>query len=74
MQKKLYKELWNLRFQKMLALEEQSIQDYEKILSECTKQNIQGTVKGRLKQVISDEMTHAKLVNELIQIVNRQGE
>lgn len=74
MQKKLYKELWNLRFQKMLALEEQSIQDYEKILSECTKQNIQGTVKGRLKQVISDEMTHAKLVNELIQIVNCQGE
>lgn len=74
MQKKLYKELWRLRFQKMLALEEQSIQDYEQILKECTQENIQGTVKGRLKQVISDETAHVKLVQELIQIVNSQGE
>lgn len=74
MQKKLYKELWRLRFEKMLTLEEESIQEYEQILQECTQDNVQGTVKGRLKQVISDEAAHVKLVQELIQIVNSQEE
>ncbi len=72
MQKKLYKELWNLRFQKMLVLEEQSAQDYEDILKECAKLKAVETVKEKLKQLIADETRHAKYVRELIKIVNRQ--
>ncbi len=72
MQKKLYKELWNLRFQKMLVLEEQSARDYKDILKECTKLKTAETVKEKLKQLIADENQHAKYVRELIEIVNRQ--
>ncbi len=73
MQKKLYQELWNLRFQKMLALEEQSIHDYKDLLKECGKSKDEETIE-KLKQLIADETRHAKLVQELIRIVKRQGE
>ena len=74
MQKKLYKELWNLRFQKMLVLEEQSIQDYEEILKECGKSKAASETKEKLERLITDETRHAKYVRELIKIVNRQEE
>ena len=74
MQKKLYKELWNLRFQKMLMLEEQSIQDYEEILKECEKSKAASETKEKLERLITDEARHAKYVRELIKIVNRQEE
>ena len=73
MQRKLFQELWNLRFQKMLALEEQSISDYKDLLKECNQLKDEETIK-KLKQLIADETRHAKLVRELIKIVKRQGE
>ncbi len=73
MQKKLYKELWVLRFKKMLVLEEDSIRDYESILKQCAKSK-NDLLAGKLKQLIGDETRHAKLVRELIKIVNRQEE
>ncbi len=72
MQKKLYQELWNLRFQKMLALEEQSIVGYKGLIKECNKFQDEETVE-KLKQLIADETRHARLVRELIKIVKRQG-
>ena len=74
MQKKLYKELWALRFQKMLALEEQSIEDYEKLLKECAKLKTEESVKEKLTQLKADETSHAKYVRELLKIVDRQDE
>lgn len=74
MQKKLYKELWALRFQKMLALEEQSIQDYGKLLKECAKLKTEETVTEKLMELIADETRHAKYVRELLKIVDRQEE
>lgn len=71
MQKKLYKELWNLRFQKMLVLEEQGILDYKNLLKECTKSKDEEIAES-LKQLIADETKHAKLVRELIKIVSDQ--
>ncbi len=73
MQRKLFQELWNLRFQKMLALEEQSISDYKDLLKECNQLKDEETIK-KLKQLIADETRHAKLVRELIKIGKRQGE
>ena len=74
MQKKLYKELWNLRFQKMLKLEEQSIEDYQEILKSCEKSKEPEEIRDKLEQLIADETRHAKYVRELIKIVNRQEE
>lgn len=71
MQRKLYKELWSMRFQKMLELEEQSIADYTLILKKC-KEKKNSVLETNLKKLISDETKHAKLVRELLSIVNRQ--
>ena len=73
MQRKLYKELWAIRFQKMLRLEEQSAIAYESVLEECKDQWKENPeLETSLKKIISDEKKHAKLVQELLEIVNQQ--
>ena len=73
MQRKLYKELWAIRFQKMLKLEEQSAIAYESVLEECKDQWKENPeLETSLKKIISDEKKHAKLVRELLEIVNQQ--
>lgn len=73
MQKKLYQELWNLRFQKMLTLEEQSVVEYKNLFRECNKSKNEEAAQ-KLKLLIADETRHVKLVQELIKIVKRQSE
>ena len=74
MQKKLYKELWTLRFQKMLTLEEQGIQEYQNLLKDCVKAKADDSVKDKLKKLIADETRHAKYVQELLKVVDAQEE
>ena len=75
MQRQLYKELWVLRFQKMLRLEEESIVGYQKLLEECQKKSEGGLeLQNDLKKLITDEKRHAKLVQELLNIVRREEE
>lgn len=69
MQKKLYKELWRLRFQKMLELEEGSLWQYEALLKECKNEP---EARIQLKRLIKDETRHAKFVHELLTIVSQQ--
>ena len=73
MQRKLFKELWIMRFAKMLRLEEEGIQAYESLLDECQKKHKnEKEVHQDLKTLITDEKKHAKLVQELLKIVKRQ--
>lgn len=72
MHRKLYKELWRIRFQKMLALEEQSITDYQSLLKDCKKTNKNPSIIEHLENLISDEKKHALLCKELLRIVERQ--
>lgn len=75
MQRKLYKELWTMRFQKMLKLEEQSVEDYGALLKESKLKYRSATqLQDHLKQLIVDEKKHAKLVRELLSIVDRQAD
>jgi len=75
MQRKLYKELWMMRFQKMLELEQRSIIDYGSILKECqNKRKGNSALETNLKKLISDEKKHAKLVEELLKITSRQDD
>ena len=73
MQRKLYKELWSLRFRKMLMLEEQSMTDYQSLLEECQNGCDDSSVAPHLRQLIRDEKKHVSLVQELINITNRQS-
>ena len=73
MQRELYRELWTLRFQKMLQLEESSVQEYEVLLEEAQKIYEDHTeLHNTFRQLISDEKMHAKLVRELLDIVEQQ--
>lgn len=75
MQRKLFRELWILRFQKMLRLEEESIKAYEMFLGECReKHEDDEEIQQHLKTLIRDEKKHARLVRELLKIVERQEE
>ena len=73
MQRKLYKELWLLRFQKMLELEEGSVSEYEDLLKKCGEKYGSGLkFQDELKNLIADEKKHVRLVRELLSIVREQ--
>ena len=74
MNRQLYRELWNLRFTKMLDIEAQSIVEYKQILSELRKTHGNHAVIPHIERLISDETKHAKLCEELLRILRRQKE
>lgn len=72
MERRFYKELWNLRFAKMLDLEKKSAADYEALLDECKKRFKNHAIIEHLERLIHDEKKHTRLVEELIEILGRQ--
>lgn len=72
MEKRLYKQLWGLRFKKMLHLEEKAAADYEALLRECRAKYGEHSIIPDLERLISDEKKHARLVKELLDILGRQ--
>ena len=72
MNKNLYKELWRIRFSKMLILEKQSIGHYQDLLTECQSKNMDHPVEQHLERLITDEKKHTALVEELLSILDRQ--
>lgn len=74
MERKFYKELWELRFRKMLDLEKKSVVDYQGLLDECKKHLKNHSIVPHLEKMIADEKRHAKLVEELQRILARQSD
>lgn len=72
MKRRFYKEVWELRFKKMLILEEQSIVDYQALLEETQKHYQGHAIIPHLQRLIADEKKHAVLVKELLQILEKQ--
>ena len=73
MQRSLYKELWAMRFQKMLVLERQGVRGYRNLLKECRdKLQEESLIQTHLKKLIADETKHVKLVEELLNITSCQ--
>ena len=72
MERRLYKELWRLRFEKMLRLEEESVTDYQALLEECKTKYKSHTLIPHFERLITDEKKHAHLCKELLTILNRQ--
>jgi rubrerythrin len=72
MERRLYQELWKIRFDKMLQLEEQSVTDYEKLLEECKTKYKGHSLEPHLEQLIKDEKKHSLLCKELLAILERQ--
>ncbi|HTL71599.1 MAG TPA: hypothetical protein VL404_09950 [Candidatus Eisenbacteria bacterium] len=74
MKLKLYKELWQSRFQKMLELERGAVRDYEELLAESRAKFKKAALEAHLEHLIADEKKHARLVEELLEILKRQPE
>ena len=71
MKKKFYKQLWAIRFHKMLELEKKSIRNYEALLEECRKKYTGHSLEAHFEKLIADEKKHVRLVQELIAIADR---
>lgn len=74
MERRFYRELWSLRFNKMLKLEKKSVVTYRDLLEECQKRFKDHSIISHLERLIRDEKRHARLVQELIKILNRQAD
>ena len=72
MERRLYRELWKIRFDKMLQLEDQSVLDYQKLLEECKTKYKGHSLEPHLGQLIKDEKKHSLLCKELLAILERQ--
>ena len=73
MDRRLYRELWALRFKKMLELERGAAREYQAMLDECKTKNKNHSIEPHLERLVKDEKKHAHLVEELIEILNRQA-
>lgn len=72
MERKYYKELWDLRFKKMLELEEKGVAAYQALLEEVRKKHKGHAVETHLEKLITDEKRHVVLVGELLKILESQ--
>lgn len=72
MRDKEFKELWEMRFQKILKLEKEGFLFYRHLLRK-NKALFSGTqAKNVLQQLALDELKHAKMVRLLMKIVKNK--
>lgn len=66
------KELWRIRFEKILQLEQESFDFYQKLLKEKGDLLEEAGIKSTLKQILSDEGKHIRIAKELVHLVNKE--
>ena len=64
------RELWQIRFQKILELEEESFNFYQKLLKEKSELLEKTGVKSIINQICADEGRHIRIAKDLLRIVN----
>lgn len=69
-----YRELWQIRFKKMLHLETKSVAEYESLLAHCLGSQGDREAAAHLAGLIADEKKHVELVKELLGILDRQAD
>ena len=63
------RELWQIRFSKILELEVESFNFYQKLLKEKSDLLEKSGVKSIIKQICSDEGRHIRIAKDLLQTV-----
>jgi len=72
MHDKHFRELWQMRFQKIFDLEKESFLFYRSLL-ENNASLLEGTrTKSILEQVMRDEVNHARIARELLRLVRQR--
>ncbi len=62
------KELWRLRFMKILELEQASFGFYQKLLKKKSGLLHQAGIEPILKQILRDEARHIRIARELVRL------
>lgn len=63
------RELWRIRFLKVLQLEEESCNFYERLLKEKSSLLEESGVGSIIKQIMHDEEKHIRIAKELVRLV-----
>ena len=64
------KKLWELRFLKILELEEESFAFYQKLLKEKSPLLEEAGIKPILQQILRDEGKHIHIARDLLRLVS----
>lgn len=72
MERKHFKELWRMRFEKMLSLEKQAEETYRLLLNERERECSDSAAIPHLQLLTIEEKKHIHLVEELLEILHRQ--
>ena len=65
------RELWRIRFQRILELEEESFHFYKKLLKEKTKLLEETGIKETLRQIMRDEGRHIRIAKDLLRLLSK---
>lgn len=66
------KELWQIRFQRILELEEESFEFYKKLLKERSEVLEKTGIAPTIKKIMSDEGRHIRIAKDLLALVGGQ--
>ena len=69
MNPKHVRELWQIRFLKILELEQESFNFYQKLLKEKPALLEEAGIKPLIKQIMQDEGRHIRIAKDLLRIV-----
>ena len=64
------RELWQIRFQRILELEQESFEFYQKLLKEEKDILEKTAVQSTLKKIMQDEGRHMRIAKDLLKIVS----
>ena len=66
------RELWSIRFGKILELELESFHFYERLLKEKSSLLKDAGLEPVIKQIMHDEGNHIRIAKDLLELVNRK--
>lgn len=62
------KELWRIRFGRILELEQESFNFYQKLLKEKSTLLEEAGIKPLIKQIMQDEGRHIRIAKDLVRL------
>jgi len=64
------RELWQIRFQKILQLEEESFEFYQTLLKEKAEILERTRTKSTIQEIMRDEGRHIRIAKDLLKLVS----
>lgn len=68
------RELWQIRFLRILQLEQESFDFYKNLLTEKGPLLEKAGIQSILEKILQDEGRHIRIAKELIRLVNKKSE